>query len=844
MMQGNRVVADTVTKNVRAEYSNVWCLLALVLIPAILLLNGCTGLVKASSQGAPAVFQLNPSSISFGTITVGKKATQSVSVANTGTVAVNITQAAVSNPQFSLSGMALPMSLASGQTGNFSIGITPSAAGNITGTLTVTGDGGSSPVVVNLSATASGSTQPQLTVAPTSVSFGTVTNGHTGTANLVLSNTGSADLTVSVITMTGAEFGISGITTPKTITAGQSVQAAVTFSPTVSGASTGNIAVISNDATNPTKNVPLTGTGTNSTGQTFSVSGTITGAGGNGATVTLGGALSATTTANSAGAYTFTSLANGSYTVTPSHTGYTFSPASQNATVNGANVTVPAFTATAGTFSISGTITGAGGNGATVTLGGASSATTTANSAGAYTFTSLANGSYPVTPSHTGYTFSPSSQNATVSSANVSGVNFTATGQTYSISGTVSPTAGGSGATLTLSGASTASTTASSSGNFSFTGLINGNYVVTPTNTGYTFAPATQAVTINGANVTGTNFTATVAAPTFSISGTISGGGGIGATVTLSGASSATATANSSGAYSFTGLPNGSYTVTPSHTGATYTPTNQSTTINGANITGLNFTSTTTSTVVFYDDFSAPTLSPSWFALNVSDNVNGEQECYRPSQVTTGSSGLTITAIPQTCSDGKPYTSGAVVWAPPAQGGFNFTYGTIEYKAKFAGGTGTWPAIWLLGAQCQPTAPTIYNENTCNWPNSGSNEIDITEVASPSSSAGSTAHTSPMQWYDSPNQGWIGANGSSCPHTNVTDVSTNFHVYDLSWTPTALTFSIDGVQTCQLTGNIQIPTLPMYLIINVAVGGNWGGSVNNATLPQSTVVQYVKVTQP
>jgi hypothetical protein len=76
------------------------------------------------------------------------------------------------------------------------------------------------------------------------------------------------------------------------------------------------------------------------------------------------------------------------------------------------------------------------------------------------------------------------------------------------------------------------------------------------------------------------------------ISGTISGTGGNGATVTLSGTASATVISNSSGAYSFTGLPSGSYTVTPSHSGFIFTPANQTVTISGANVTGVNFTST------------------------------------------------------------------------------------------------------------------------------------------------------------------------------------------------------------------------------------------------------------
>src|SRR5437773_889263 len=244
------------------------------------------------------------------------------------------------------------------------------------------------------------------------------------------------------------------------------------------------------------------------------------------------------------------------------------------------------------TYSISETISpAAGGNGATVTLSGTASATTTANSSGAYSFTGLANGTYTITPSRTGYTFSPRSATVTISGANVtSGADFAAT-STYSISGTISPTAGGSGATVTLSGAAIATTTATSSGAYSFTGLANGAYVVTPSLAGYTYSPSGKNATINGANVTGINFTANPQSNTFSISGTITPtAGGSGATVTLIGPATATTTTDTAGNYSFGGLANGSYTVTPSNSGYSFIPPNQSVTVNGANQTGVNFT--------------------------------------------------------------------------------------------------------------------------------------------------------------------------------------------------------------------------------------------------------------
>jgi hypothetical protein len=165
------------------------------------------------------------------------------------------------------------------------------------------------------------------------------------------------------------------------------------------------------------------------------------------------------------------------------------------------------------TYSVSGTIGPVtGGSGATVTLSGAATATTTANGAGSYTFAGLSNGTYAVTPSRTGYTFNPSAQVATVGGGNVSGINFTATaqvGQTFSISGTISPTTGGSGAAVALSGAASAATLTNSSGNYSFTNLASGTYLVTPANSGFAFSPSNQSVNISAANVSGVNFTAT-----------------------------------------------------------------------------------------------------------------------------------------------------------------------------------------------------------------------------------------------------------------------------------------------------------------------------------------------
>ncbi len=321
-------------------------------------------------------------------------------------------------------------------------------------------------------------------------------------------------------------------------------------------------------------------TGINFGTVTYSISGTISGAGGPSATVNLTGAATASVTADPAGNYSFTVVQNGSYTITPVKAGFSFSPASQPATVNNANVTAMNFATV--TYSISGTIGGAGGNGATMVLSGAASAATTADGSGNYTFSGLTNGSYVVTPSHAGFNFSPASQSVTLNSANVTAVNFSTV--MYSISGTISG-AGGAGATVSLAGASTASVTADAAGNFSFSGLLNGAYTVTPSKAGFAFAPASLPATVNNSNVAAMNFSTV----TYSISGTISGAGGSAATVNLTGAATASVTADASGNYSFSGLQNGLYTITPVKTGFAFTPASQPATVSSANVTGVNF---------------------------------------------------------------------------------------------------------------------------------------------------------------------------------------------------------------------------------------------------------------
>jgi hypothetical protein len=213
----------------------------------------------------------------------------------------------------------------------------------------------------------------------------------------------------------------------------------------------------------------------------------------------------------------------------------------------------------------------------TVTLSGSQSGTATTNGSGNYSLTAPSGGNYTVTPSLSGYTFNPTSLSFNNLSGNQSGANFAASTVSYTISGQVTLSGNGlSGATVTLSGSQNGTTTTNGSGNYTFTVPAVGKYTVTPSLTGYTFNPPSLSFNSLSGNQTA-SFTANPVVITYTISGqaTASGSPLSGVTVTLNGSRGGTTTTDSSGNYSFTEAAGGSYTVTPSLSGYTFSPTSQ-----------------------------------------------------------------------------------------------------------------------------------------------------------------------------------------------------------------------------------------------------------------------------
>jgi hypothetical protein len=164
---------------------------------------------------------------------------------------------------------------------------------------------------------------------------------------------------------------------------------------------------------------------------------------------------------------------------------------------------------------------------------------------------------------------SSTSSPSTVPSGITSTSNGTSTTSGYTISGVVSGT---TGVSMTLAGTAATTTTTDSSGNFSFATLAAGNYTVSPSKTGYVFSPVSRAATVSSASLSNLTFAATATtAATYTISGTVVGSAVAGVVITLNGSNVGSVVTDLSGNYTFSGLVSGTYTVTASLDGYSFT---------------------------------------------------------------------------------------------------------------------------------------------------------------------------------------------------------------------------------------------------------------------------------
>ncbi len=219
-----------------------------------------TGTGVADGQLVP-----NPTNESFGNITVGSQHSQSVTLTNNGASNVTISSASVSGPGFQFSGLTTPLTLNASKSTTFTITFAPQATGTAIGSVTITSDASNPTLSIPLSGTGV-AVAGALGSNPTSLGFGSVHVGSTQTLPETVTNTGGSSVTISQVAASGAGFGVSGISTPVTLAAGQSATFSGTFTPQSPGSVSGNITISSN-ASNPTLTIPLSGTGNATAGQ-------------------------------------------------------------------------------------------------------------------------------------------------------------------------------------------------------------------------------------------------------------------------------------------------------------------------------------------------------------------------------------------------------------------------------------------------------------------------------------------------------------------------------------------------------------------------------------------------
>ena len=245
--------------------------------------------------------------------------------------------------------------------------------------------------------------------------------------------------------------------------------------------------------------------------------------------------------------------------------------------------------------------------------------------------------------------------------------------------------------------------------------------------------------------------------------------------------------------------------------------------------------------LIWSDEFDGPAGTPpdatKWgYDIGGGGWGNAEWQYYtdRPENAALdGNGSLVITAktedpasTPYRCLYGAcMYTSARLL----TKGKFDFTYGRVEARITIPSTQGLWPAFWMLGA----------NIDSKPWPSCG--EIDIMEnIGKEPTTVHGTIH----------GPGYAGSAGPSQAYTQAVPFADDYHVYALEWEPQAIRWYVDGNLYGTKTpadleqGRQWVFDHPFFLILNVAVGGQWPGLPDATTrFPQTMKVDYVRVYQ-
>jgi Glycosyl hydrolases family 16 len=227
--------------------------------------------------------------------------------------------------------------------------------------------------------------------------------------------------------------------------------------------------------------------------------------------------------------------------------------------------------------------------------------------------------------------------------------------------------------------------------------------------------------------------------------------------------------------------------------------------------------------LVFSDEFNtdgAPDSSKWGYDLGTGNGWgNNEAQSYTSNSgnVIVQGGNLRITAKAENVT-GANYTSARL----KSENKFEFTYGKIEFRAKMPTGGGTWPALWSLGQN--------YATNT--WPTCG--EIDVMEHRG----------NSPNVIHGTCHYPGVSPGAGNTGNVTITNAASAFHIYKAIWSPTSIKFYVDDVLFHTVNNSSNLPfNSDFFLIMNVAMGGTFGGAIDPSFTQSTMEVDYVRVYQ-
>jgi len=217
--------------------------------------------IGLEGTGTGALIGVTPSSGSFGDVIVGGEATETLELKASGNTSVKITKVSTTGAGFSVSDLAVPLTMAPGQSVSFSATFKPATAGSESGRISITSTAEDSLVTVDL--TGKGATSVvSLSVTPAALSFGSVAVGKTTSQDVTLKSTGNANVDVKSVSVSGSGFSVSGGSNI-TLAPGQSSTITVKFDPSKSGSASGTVTVASN-VPGPSAKISVSGSGSGS----------------------------------------------------------------------------------------------------------------------------------------------------------------------------------------------------------------------------------------------------------------------------------------------------------------------------------------------------------------------------------------------------------------------------------------------------------------------------------------------------------------------------------------------------------------------------------------------------